>query len=54
MQHQLSGLSQGWEDVTSVAGFLVLTGMGAAVGVIVQIIALLIRSIRREEDEQKK
>lgn len=50
----LSGLSQGWEDVTSVAGFLVLTGMGAAVGVIVQIIALLIRSIRREEDEQEK
>ena len=50
----LSGLSQGWEDVTSVAGFLVLSGLGAAAGVIVQIIALLIRSIRREEEGDEK
>ena len=50
----LSGLSQGWEDVTSVAGFLVLTGIGAAAGIVIQIIMLLIRSIRRDEQRDEK
>ena len=43
----ITRISEGWTDLTSVAGYLVFSGIGAAFGMGIQLIVSLIRSIRK-------